>query len=112
MVRWMAPLVIRQYDICKNPDRATRNRIPFFVVLQSDILSTLVTVIVAPLVPLASTVAIARLNPAIELQGKSYCITMQDLAGIPRKRLGAVVANVTERHTEFVAAVDLIFTGI
>lgn len=108
----MAPLVIRQYDICKNPDRATRNRIPFFVVLQSDILSTLVTVIVAPLVPLASNVAIARLNPAIELQGKSYCITMQDLAGIPRKRLGAVVANVTERHTEFVAAVDLIFTGI
>ncbi len=37
---------------------------------------------------------------------------MQELAGIPRQRLGEVVANVRDRHAEFVGAADLCFTGV
>jgi hypothetical protein len=75
-------------------------------------LEALATVIVAPVVPKSAAGVISRLNPVIELGGKSYSVTMQDMAGIPRTRLGPVVANAAGRHTEFVAAVDLIFTGI
>lgn len=68
--------------------------------------------IVAPVVPKSAAGVISRLNPVIELDGKSYRVTMQDMAGIPRSRLGPVVANMAGRHIDFVAAIDLIFTGV
>jgi hypothetical protein len=37
---------------------------------------------------------------------------MKELAGIPRQRLGEVVANERDRHAEFVGAVDLLFAGV
>jgi hypothetical protein len=74
---------VRQYDICRNPDRATRNRVPYFIVLQADLLSALATVIVAPVVPKRGAGIIGRLNPLIELDNKKYCVTMRDMAGIP-----------------------------
>lgn len=103
---------MRQYDICKNLDRASRNRVPYLIALQADLLSALATVIVAPVVPRRALDIISRLNPVIELDGKSYYVTMQDMAGIPRTRLGPPVANIADRHSDFVAAIDLIFTGI
>ncbi len=103
---------MRQYDICKNPDRATRNRVPYFIALQADLLSALTTVIVAPVVPKRAADIIGRLNPVVEVDGKNYCVTMQDMAGIPRSRLGPVVANMAGRHVDFVAAIDLVFTGV
>lgn len=112
MVGWLAALVMRQYDICRNPDRATRQKLPYFVVLQSDLLERLATVIVAPAIPQNAAPAIARLNPTIVIEGKTHAVTMQDMAGVPRSRLGAVVANISGQHAEFVAAIDLIFTGI
>jgi toxin CcdB len=108
----MAPLVVRQYDVCRNSGRASRPRIPYFVVLQADLLSSLATVIVAPAVPLRAIDAITRLNPVIKIDGKAHAVTMQDMAGIPRSRLGPVAANVSPQHSDFVAAIDLIFTGI
>jgi CcdB protein len=105
----MAPLVVRQYDVCRNSGRASRPRIPYFVVLQADLLSSLATVIVAPAVPLRAIDAITRLNPVIKIDGKAHAVTMQDMAGIPRSRLAA---NVSPQHSDFVAAIDLIFTGI
>ena len=34
------------------------------------------------------------------------------LAALPRNRLGKTVANVRAQHTDFVAAIDLLFTGV
>ncbi len=65
MVRRMAPLVARQYDVCRNGDRSSRNRVPFLIVLQSDLLSPLETVIVAPVVAERLAQAIKRLNPRL-----------------------------------------------
>jgi toxin CcdB len=85
---------------------------PYFVVLQSDLLSNLATVIVAPAIPQETAQTITRLNPIIEIDGESHIVTMQGMAGVPRSRLGATVANVSAQHGNFVAAVDLIFTGV
>lgn len=70
------------------------------------------TVVVAPLVPEEKNVAIAKLNPKVGVDGKDFYVSIQDLAGVPRNRLGAVVANASGQHAEFVAAIDLLFTGI
>lgn len=103
---------MRQYDVCRNPDRATRQRVPFLVVLQSDLLVPLETVIVAPLVPEKASSMITKLNPAVVLQGRRYRLVMQELAGVPKNRLGEVVANAAAQHLDFIAAIDLLFTGI
>lgn len=107
----MAPLVVRQYDICRNPDRATRFRVPYFIVLQSDLLAPLETIVVAPVVSEKTAPRIAKLNPVLRIAEKPFRVLMQEMAGVPRPRLGSVIANAAKQHTEFVAAVDLIFTG-
>ncbi len=102
----------RQYDICKNPDRTSRQRVPYLIVLQSDILSPMNTVIVAPVSLERPANSLAKLNPALIIEGKRYRVSMLEMAGIPRNRLGEVVANAESQHTNFVAAIDFLFTGI
>ena len=114
MVGWLEAVVTRQYDVCVNPDRSSRGRIPYFVVLQSDFLELLETVIVAPVLPDGKGKTISRLNPVIIIDGKAYRANMHHLSSMPRNRLGQRVAggNASSQHAEFVAAIDLLFTGI
>ena len=103
-------MVTRQYDVCRNANRATRQRFPLLIVLQSDLLAPLETVVAAPVAPEPAS-AVAKLNPAIEILGKNYRVIMQEMAGVPRNSLGAVVGNAAKHHTALVGAIDLLFTG-
>jgi hypothetical protein len=67
---------------------------------------------VAPVMREGPINMIARLNPAIVLEDKACRIRMQEMAALPRNQLGPVIENVSDRHTEFVAAIDLLFTGV
>jgi hypothetical protein len=102
---------VRQYDICENLNQRSRKLIPFFVVLQSDTLSDLRTVIVAPMVAKDARVHMERLYPAISIKKKVYMASMAELASIDSRRLGKAVGNCAESHTAFVSAVDLLFLG-
>ena len=101
-----------QYDICRNNNVSSRKRVPFVVVLQSDLMRDFQTVVVAPLVAETIATKISRLNPALKILGKIYRVSMAEMAGVQRKQLGEVVANVQDQHLEFVGAIDLVFTGI
>jgi toxin CcdB len=103
---------MRQYDICRNNNPSSRKQVPFVVVLQADLLNDFVTVVVAPLMAETAATKIARLNPQVKVQGKTYRVSMAELASVLRKQLGEAVANVEQQHGEFVAAIDLVFTGI
>jgi toxin CcdB len=103
--------VIGQYDVCQNKDPSSRKRIPYFIVLQCNFLSSLATVIVAPVMIETEANIITKLNPAFEISGKKYRTSMADLAGIPRTRLGEVVTNLGDQHTDFISAIDLLFSG-
>ena len=112
MVRRLASLVMRQYDICRNPNSSSRKQMPFVVVLQADLLLDFKTVVVAPLMAETAATNISRLNPSVKVSGKTYRVSMAELAGISRQQLDEVVTNVEIQHREFVAAIDLLFTGI
>lgn len=103
---------MRQHDIVRNNDRGTQKLIPYFIILQADILQPLATVIVAPLRPAPSPVEIGRLNPTLKINGHKYYIEMQSMAAVPAKRMGTVELNANEIRDECTAAIDLIFTGI
>jgi len=103
---------MRQYDICRNLNPASRKQVPFVIVLQADLLIDFHTVVVAPLMAETISTKITRLNPVVKVLGKIYRVSTAELASVLRKQLGETVANVEAQHAEFVAATDLIFTGI
>ncbi len=103
-----------QFDVYRNPNPATRNRIPFLLDVQAPLLEALATRIV---VPLCKPDAVGgkpaeRLNPQFELEGRKLVMLTQELAGIPRRALGELAGNLATERNEIVAALDLALTGI
>lgn len=103
-----------QFAVHRNPNRATQAAIPLLLNVQSDLLETLNTRVVVPLyVPAAvEGGTIGALTPRIEVDGAVYVAVTPELAGIPRKSLGAQVADLSHLRYDIVGALDLLLTGI
>ena len=103
-----------QFAVHRNPNRATRAKIPLLLDVQSDLLESLNTRVVIPLyIPAAAEDGIiGTLTPRIEVEHTSYIAMTPELAGIPRKSLGAPVGNLSHRRHDIIAALDLLLTGI
>ena len=99
-----------QFDVFAN--RRSRD-FPLLLDVQADLLSDLATRIVVPLMPRKrfGGKPITRLNPTAVLGGVEYVAVFQELAAIPRAALGSPVHSLKARRAEFVAALDLLFTG-
>ncbi len=103
-----------QFDVYRNPNPATRSRIPFLLDVQVQLLDSLATRIVVPLCK-ADTIGgkpAERLNPQFEVEGRKVVMVTQELAGIPRKALGELAGNLTGERAQIIAALDFAFTGI
>jgi toxin CcdB len=103
-----------QFAVHRNPNPATRSAIPLLLDVQNDLLEDLGTRVVIPLYKAGADdgQAIERLTPRVEVAGASYIAMTSELAGIPRKSLGAQVADLAHRRNAIVAALDFLFTGI
>lgn len=103
-----------QFDVYRNPNPATRERVPFLLDVQSDLLDPLVTRVVVPLCrPQALRgKAAERLNPAFEVEGRKMVLLTPELAGVSAKALGEKVANLAHERAAIIAALDIVFTGI
>jgi toxin CcdB len=103
-----------QYDVYRNPNPASRARIPFLLDVQAGLLDTLATRIVVPLrrpEVLAGKPA-ERLTPELEVEGRKVLMLTPELAAIPRKALGERVGNLAPERGRIVAALDLALIGI
>lgn len=74
--------------------------------LQSDQFAALDSVIVAPLVEADGVPPIPFVTPTIEIDGVSYLVRTEQLAAIPRNRLGETITNVADREYDLVRALD------
>jgi toxin CcdB len=103
-----------QFAVHRNPNRATRSGIPLLLDIQSDLLEDLSTRVVIPLYKPSAIKSgiIERLTPRVEINGAPYIAVTSELAGIPRRSLGARVADLADRRYEIVAALDFLVTGI
>lgn len=103
-----------QFDVYRNPNPATRARIPYLLDVQSDLLDPLATRVVVPLCKpevLKGKLA-ERLNPVFEVEGSKMAMLTPELAGVSRKILGERVGNLSNERHSIVAALDLLITGI
>ena len=102
-----------QFDVHRNADPRTRIRFPFLVDIQSDLLYDLAIRVVIPLTPVEILGApIGRLNPRLEVMGKSCALATTHIAGVSKSVLGPVVANLAESRDQIVAAIDVVISGI
>jgi len=103
-----------QFDVYRNPNPATRARVPYLLDVQSDLLDSLATRVVVPLCKpevLRGKLA-ERLNPVFEVEGRKMVLLTPELAGVSRKALGEQIANLANRRDSIIAALDLVITGI
>jgi len=103
---------MRQFDIVTNPFPRSRERQPFLVALQSDLLvRSLDTVVVAPLEPAASGTFVGRLNPRVEVEGQPFVLVTQELVTVRKSVLGDPRGSIAHERDAVIGALDLLFTG-
>ena len=103
---------MKQFDIVANPVPRSRERQPFLVTLQSDLLMrSLDTVVVAPLEPAASGTFADRLNPRVEVDGQPFMLVAQELVPVRKSVLGSPRGSIAGARDAVIAALDLLFTG-
>lgn len=102
-----------QFHVYRNLDRSSRQRFPFLLDVQSDLLESLATRVVVPLAESDDTrPPVARLMPTFEIDGRPVVMRTGEIAGIARKAVGEHVASLVGRRHEIVAALDVLISGV
>ena len=102
----------RQFDIVENQNQGTRDLYPFLLVLQHDLVASVQSVIVAPLVRADRAPTTSRLHPSLDVAGSRYTVLTEDLAPLPRNRVSRTLASAEPQDYDIIAALDLLFTGV
>ena len=102
-----------QFDVHRNPNPDSNRDIPYLLDIQSDLLDTLATRVVAPLVEYTSMPRPAHhLNPVFEVCGERFVLSTAEVAGVPKSALGEVVENFDAHRDEIIRAIDFLIAGI
>ena len=102
-----------RFDARINLHRPSRERVPYLIELQADLLADLGTRLVAPLVPAARFGPPAsRLNPVFRIGHRNFVMDTALIAGIPATQLGEAVASLGERSVDILGALDFLVSGI
>jgi toxin CcdB len=103
---------MKQFDVVANPFPRSRDRQPFLVTLQHDLLTrSLDTIVVAPLEPASSGTFADRLNPQVEIDGQAFVVIAQELTTVRTSMLGEARSSIASDRDKIIAALDLLFTG-
>jgi toxin CcdB len=103
---------MKQFDVVANPFPRSRERQPFLVALQSDLLvHSLDTVVVAPLERAGSDTFADRLNPRVEVEGQPFVVIAQELVTVRKSVLGDPRGSIASERDALFGALDLLFTG-
>lgn len=107
-------MVVRRFDVFRNPSVVSAKTIPYFLVVQSDLLDEMDTCVV---LPLAKTQAARRtatelLNPELQVDGTSVVQLTQLIAAVPMSALRKHVVNLEAQRNSIVRALDFLFDGI
>jgi hypothetical protein len=97
-----------QFEVWRlGPRRGAKRPSPDFVlVLQSNRLESLATVITAPLVRPLSLPPLGRIRPELFVEGERYLVVFDRLAVIERSFLSKLVLDASEQEWAFKAAFD------
>ena len=103
-----------QWDVYANPSAASREELPFFVDVQSELLGGLATRFVVPLAragrPLQGLPA--RMSPGFVIAGRSVLLVPQEAGPVDRRMLRRPVASLRAESHRIVDALDAVISGV
>lgn len=107
-------MVVRRFDVFRNPSLVSTKKIPYFLVVQSDLLDEMDTCVVLPMARLqaARGSASVRLNPKFHIENIPVVLLTQLVAAVPVASLRKHVANLEMHREEIVRALDFLIDGI
>lgn len=101
-----------RFDVYRNSNRKSRDRVPLLLDVQASLLDDLATRLVVPLVSAADFgQAIEKLNPVVRLGNRSYVMATAEMAAVMRKALGEKAGSLEGKSAEILAAVDFLISG-
>jgi toxin CcdB len=101
-----------QFDVCLNPNPDSTAAVPYLLEVQSDLLESVNTRVVVPLVLLSERGQPARyLNPQFEIDGVQVVMVTEQIAGVPKRALGMRVLSLGEQRDQIMDAIDFLFRG-
>ena len=102
-----------QFSVYTNLNSSTKDHYPLLLDIQNQLLDMLETRLVIPLVLLTKydSKPIKELMPIVTINGKKYVILTPLQAGIHKKHLGNLVADVSPKRQEIISSIDFLLTG-
>ncbi len=103
-----------QFSVYQNKNKATLARFPLLLNIQNDLLATMQTCVVVPLMPVETMAhsPMSKLTPVLTVQGQDYCMITPQLAGIHKRELGTEVEVLSSQQHEIIAAIDFLLRGV
>jgi toxin CcdB len=103
-----------QYTIYQNKNSQSKKEFPLLLDIQTNLLDSLQTTVVIPLKKLEANKdkVLTQLTPIFKIDGTDFLMLTPQLAGIQRKELGKVIADVEYTRTDILNALDFLLTGI
>ena len=101
-----------QFDVYLNQNSATNKAIPYYLNVQADLLDSLNTRVIVPLVREEEVGKLVKsLHLKFKVKGETVVMSTAELAGLPMRALGEKVTSLKSKRHEIIAALDLVFTG-
>jgi len=98
-----------QFDVYRNPNLSTNKEFPYLLDVQNDILKSLHTRVVVPLV--TNQPKITHLTPSFIIEDIEVMMLTSQLAGVSIEILGEKVSNLENNRSEIISAIDFMLTG-
>jgi toxin CcdB len=102
-----------QFYVHTNINPLTKDRYPFLLDLQNNILDSLETRLVVPLIlsSKCENKPIKELMPLVVINKKEYIVLIPLQAGVHKNQLGQFVIDLTSKRQEIISAIDFLLTG-
>lgn len=103
-----------QFDVYRNTDALSCQAYPFFVDVQNELLSSLKTRVVIPLVLFAHQDSLIPTNlcPRVEIDEQRYTVLTHLVSTVTLDSLEQYECSISEHRDEIVAAMDCLITGV
>ncbi|MCL4695498.1 MAG: CcdB family protein [Burkholderiaceae bacterium] len=102
-----------QWDVYENPSPRSRDELPYFVEVQSNLLARLPTRFVVPWAPRTAEQGLPkRMSPQFDIAGRKLLLVPQEAGPIEARNLRRPVATLRAQSHLIVDALDSVVSGV
>ena len=98
-----------QFDVYKNENKRTNKEVPYLLDIQNDILSSLDTRVVIPLV--FSLAKVEKLTKELKIKDEILYLYTDQMATIPLCLLNEKICSIKEQSDEIKNSIDFLIYG-